>query len=307
MTIQATEAAAPAGVSTAARARRIDPAVLRGILLMTAATLFLAISNASAKWLTASYDVSQVLGFRSLISFMAVAAVLLPTQGLGVYRTNIPGAHFARGMSQTISQGLTVLALSLLPIATVTSIGFTAPIWAAIVAVVFIGERFTGLRALSLILGLAGVVIIARPGAGDLNIGMLYALANAVMYGSVTVAVRAMSKTEKPETLLMWQLTTVGLGHGLLLLGGFSWPSMADGAIFLMCGLANAVGQVLWTRSLQAASVTKVSPFYYTLMVWSVLLGMIFLAEIPQTMVIVGCCVILAAGAAILLEKKEAR
>lgn len=283
-----------------------DPALLRAILMMTGATLFLAVSNVAAKWLTAAFDVTQVLGLRSVTSFALVAAVLLPAQGLSVYRTRIPAAHVARGLSQTISQALTVLALSLLPVATVTSIGFTAPIWAAIAAVVMIGERFTWLRALSLALGLAGVLLIARPGAGAFNIGLLYALANAVMYGSVTVAVRAMSKTEKPETLLMWQLTTVGAGHGLLLFFGWTSPDLIQTGVFIGCGAANAIGQVLWTRSLQSAPVTKVSPFYYTLMIWSVLLGAVFLGEYPAATVVFGCCVILVAGAVILFEKKPA-
>jgi len=112
---------------------RLDD-VPRGILWMVAATVLFAVSNAIVKWTVATYPPGEVLFLRSLTTFAVVALVLLPRFGLSVYATSIPFAHCARGLSQSISQGLTVLALALLPLATATAISFTTPLWAALIA-----------------------------------------------------------------------------------------------------------------------------------------------------------------------------
>ena len=121
---------------TSQDARTAEPArkdnVPRGILFMIGSTLLLAISNALAKWLVAIYPVGEVMFFRSLSSLVVCAAFILPATGFAVFATRIPRAHIARGLSQSISQTFTVIALMLMPLAGVTAIGFSAPLWAAL-------------------------------------------------------------------------------------------------------------------------------------------------------------------------------
>jgi drug/metabolite transporter (DMT)-like permease len=111
----------------------------------------------------------------------------------------------ARGLSQTISQTFTVIALFFLPLSGAIAIGFSAPLFAALISLLWLRERADGPRVAALVAGFLGVLVVAGPGADSLQIGALFALANAVMYGSVTVAVRGMTKTESTTTLLMWQ------------------------------------------------------------------------------------------------------
>src|SRR5208282_691543 len=106
-------------------------------------------------------------------------------------------------------------------------------------------------------------LIVASPGTDSLQLGALFALANAVMYGSVTVAVRGMAKTESANTLLMWQMVTVAFFHSLLLLFGVDSLSFLDITMLVGSGLANAAGQWFWTQALRLGPATAVSPFYY--------------------------------------------
>src|SRR5436309_1030695 len=158
------------------------------------------------------------MALRSLSSFFVCAAVILPVAGLSVFATRRPHDHLARGLSQSISQTFTVIAFSLMPLAGAIAINFSAPLFSALVAVIWLKERAGAARWTALLAGFLGVLIVANPGADSLTLGALFALANAMMFGSVTVAVRGMTKTESANTLLMWQMVTLAVFHSFLLL-----------------------------------------------------------------------------------------
>ena len=122
--------------------------------------------------------------------------VVLPFTGLSVFATRRPHDHIARGLSQSISQTCTVIAFWLMPLAGAIAINFSAPLWASLLSVLWLKERAGPVRWSVLVVGFLGVLIVTNPGADSLQVGALFALANAVMYGSVTVAVRGMTATE---------------------------------------------------------------------------------------------------------------
>jgi drug/metabolite transporter (DMT)-like permease len=268
----------------------------RGILCMIVASLAFATSNAIAKWSVASYPVGEVMFLRSFSSFIACALFVLPVHGLAVYATQRPRDHLARGLSQSISQTFTVLALGLMPIAGVTAIGFSAPLWSAVLSIIWLKERAGPARWGFLLLGFCGVLIVTHPGVDSVQLGALYALANAIMYGSVTVAVRGMTKTESANTLLMWQMTTIAGLHALLLLFGVKVPTLADLSLLVLSGVANAAGQYFWTQALHLAPTTAVSPFYYFLLVWAMLIGFLVWGDVPTASLLLGSAIVVASG-----------
>ena len=276
-----------------------------GIACMVGATLMLAASNTIAKLLVAGYPVGEVMFFRSATSLIFCSALVLPVTGVSVFATARWRAHVARGASQSISQTFTVLALWLMPLAGAIAIGFSAPLFSALIALLWLKERADPWRGSALALGFLGVLVIARPGADTFQVGALFALANAVMYGSVTVAVRSMTKTESTLTLLMWQMITVAAFHSLLLVFGFVMPSRSDAALFLAGGAANGVAQYLWTRALGFAPATAVSPFYYLLLVWALPIGFIVWDDAPTLPLLAGASIVVASGLALLW--REAR
>lgn len=281
--------------------------ILAGIACMLGATLMFAASNAIAKLQVATYPVGEVMFFRSATSLIFCSAFVLPTAGLSVFATKRWRAHFARGLSQSVSQTFTVIALALMPLAGATAIGFSAPLFSALIAILWLKERADAWRVGALGLGFLGVLIIARPGADAFQVGALFALANAVMYGSVTVAVRGMTKTESTLTLLMWQMVTVAVFHSLLLAFGFVAPSRSDGALFLACGAANGVAQFLWTRALSLAPATAVSPFYYLLLVWALPIGFFVWGDAPTLPLLAGSSIVVASGLALLWREARAK
>ena len=288
--------------SSALKASRGPPTVRRkddvpaGIIFMIAASLLFALSSAIAKWQVALYPVGEVMFFRSFSSLIICAAFVLPFTGLSVFATKRPRDHVARGLSQSISQTFTVIALWLMPLAGAIAINFSAPLFAALVSIIWLKERAGPVRWAVLFIGFFGVLIVTNPGADSLQVGALFALANAMMYGSVIVAVRGMSKTESANTLLMWQMATVAFFHTFLLLFGFEWPTPMDATLLIGSGFANAIAQYYWTQALHLAPTTAVSPFYYFLLVWALMIDFVVWGEIPTLALLIGSIIVVASG-----------
>jgi drug/metabolite transporter (DMT)-like permease len=270
--------------------------VPRGILCMVLATILFSTAAALTKWLVGLYPVGEVVFARSFASFIVCAVVMLPMTGLSVYVTRRPRDHLARGLSQATSQTLFALAFTLMPLAGAVSINFSAPLFAALVSIFWLKERTSLARWAALLIGFAGVLIVARPGADSFSLGALFALGNAVLYGSVTVAVRGMSKTESANTLMIWQITTLAVLHSFLLLFGFRWPQPIDAAMMFGSGLFNAVGQYFWTQALHLAPATAVAPFYYLMLVWALGFGFFIWGDVPSASLLLGSAIVVASG-----------
>jgi drug/metabolite transporter (DMT)-like permease len=279
--------------------------VPRGILFMALATMLFAISSALIKWQVGIYPVGEVVFGRSLSSLLVAGAVMLPLNGFAVFTTRRPRAHLARGFAQATSQTLLALAFMLMPLAGAISINFSAPLFAALVSIVWLKERATPARWSALLIGFGGVLIVTNPGANSLTLGALFALCNAVIYGTVTVAVRDMSRTESANTLIMWQLALLAFFHAFLLLFGCRWPAPIDAAMLFGSGIANAIGQYLWTQSLRLAPATAVAPFYYLMLVWALVLGFAVWGEVPSFALLIGSAIVVGSG--LFLFWREAR
>src|SRR5262245_51571540 len=220
-------------------------------MFMLGATVMFAASSALSKWLVASYSIGQVLFVRTAISLILIAAFILPRTGLAVYRTDRIGAHVSRLSAQAAAQICLIIAFSMMPLAAGVAINFSAPIFGTLAAAVFLHERVGAARWLALVIGFGGVLIVSGPSADSFQLGAVFALANAMLYGSVTVAVRGLTATESTETLIMYQHTVLTLIFAALLPLGLRMPDSAlDAALMLAIGLTNTFAQYWWTRSL---------------------------------------------------------
>jgi drug/metabolite transporter (DMT)-like permease len=274
---------------------RVDN-VPRGIVMMVVATALFTVASAVSKWLVADYPIGEVLFLRSFSSFVTCAAIFLPVQGFKIFATQRPRDHMLRGLSQSISQFALLMAFRLMPIAGAIAISFAAPLFSALVSIVWLRERAGPVRLTALLIGFFGVLIVTAPGTSSLTPGALFALTNAVMYGTVTVAVRGMARTESAMTLVIWQLLMLSILHGMLLVFGWRTPSPLDAALFFSSGFLNAFGQWCWTKSLHMAPAAAVTPFYYLMMVWALLLGFMVWGDVPSPSLLIGSAIVVTTG-----------
>jgi drug/metabolite transporter (DMT)-like permease len=279
--------------------------VPRGIVCMVIATILFSGASAASKWLVGIYPVGEVLCLRSFASLIAGAAMILPVSGLSAFATHRPRDHLARGLSQAISQFCLLFAFSLMPLAGAVAINFSAPLFAALVSIIWLKERAGFARGAALVIGFVGVLIVTNPGRNSLTLGALFALTNAVMYGTVTVAVRGMTRTESANTLVIWQLAVLAFFHSFLLLFGWRSPSAIDAAMLFGTGFTNAIGQWFWTKALHLAPAPAVTPFYYLMLVWALMFGFFVWGDIPSASLLVGSAIVAMTG--LFLFLREAR
>jgi drug/metabolite transporter (DMT)-like permease len=124
----------------------------------------------------------------------------------------------------------------------------------------------------------------------------LFAVANAVIYGSVAAAVRGMTATESTETLTMYQMIVLTAVFAAFLPFGFVMPTPGDAAMLMANGAANALGQYWWTRALHLAPASAVTPFYYFSLVWAILLGFAVWGDVPTLGLLLGSAIVVASG-----------
>ncbi len=268
-----------------------------GIVLMLTASILFQVSSALSKWLIETYPIGEMLFMRTAAALAAVGAVILPVTGLGVFRTRRLHDHLFRNISQGTAQTFVVVAFSMMPLASAVAITFSAPLFSTITAMVVLKESVGPVRWGALAVGFLGVMVVTSPGMDAFQIGSLFALANAVLFGTVAVGVRRMAATETTSTLLMHQMVTLTVFFAAFLPFGWVTPvSVRDWAALIANGLANAVGQYLWTRALHLAPTSAVAPFNYFSLVWAMALGFLVWGDVPSATLLLGSAVVVASG-----------
>ncbi len=266
------------------------------IFYMIASGAVFNCANAASKWLVASYPLGEVLFSRSLVALLTMAAFILPATGLAVYRTQRLRAHAMRATSQVGSQTMLLIAFSMMPLAGATAIMFSSPIFSTLASSYFLHEKVGPTRWAVLLVGFLGVLVIANPGMDTFQIGALFALGNAILFGTVVAGVRGMAATESTETLIMYQLTLLTVCYALFLPFGFTMPTGFDALIMIGSGVGNGMAQYLWTRAIHLAPTSAVVPFQYLQLVWAMLLGFAIWGDLPTVNLLIGSAVVIASG-----------
>ena len=294
----------PGTASAANEGARRDHVPL-AIFYMNGATFVFAASSAASKWLVQSYPIGEVLFTRTLVSLIVCSIFILPQTGLSVFRTQRLRHHLLRSGSQGVSQTFLLFAFTMMPLAGAIAINFSAPLFATLASALVLKEAVGAARWTALLVGFCGVLIVTHPGTGTFQIGALFALGNAVLYGSVTAGVRSMTRTESAETLTLYQLALLTAFFALFMPWTWIWPSPSDSVWILFNGTSNAIGQYWWTRALHLAPASAVAPFYYLSLIWASIMGFLVWGEMPTVSLVIGSAIV--AGSGLFLFWRETR
>lgn len=277
------------------------------IFLMISCGAIFSFSSAASKWLVETYPVGEVLFSRVFVSLVVFSAFVLPIEGPAVFRTARPAAHFLRSVSQFTSQSLLLIAFSMMPLASATAINFSAPLFAALASVVFLKESVGRARWIALIVGFIGVLIVTSPGTDTFQIGALYALGNALLFGTVTVGVRGMTRTESARTLTIYQLILLSVFYGLTLPFSFVTPRWSDAWLIIGNGVCNMLGQYWWTRALHLAPTAAIVPFQYLSLLWAMGFGYMLWGDMPTISLLFGSAILVGSGLYLLWHETRPR
>ena len=241
-------------------------------------TSFLAMSVAG-RATTAELNVFQVLELRSVIGFFILLPLVMMSGGFAAMRTARPLAHIARNVIHYTGQAAWLYALTLIPLAVLISIEFTTPIWTAILAVSFLGEKLSRPRLAAIVLGLIGVVVIVRPGVGSMDPGHLVVLGAAVCFGISLVLVKSLTRTDSVVRIIFWMLviqSAVGLVPAL-----YEWrnPSLALWPWIFVIAFTGMSSHFCLARALVYADATIISPMDFLRVPLSALVGWLLYSE----------------------------
>ncbi|AZO12586.1 MULTISPECIES: DMT family transporter [unclassified Mesorhizobium] len=282
------------------------PSIPRAALWMALSIAsFLGMSIAGRET-TAELNVFQVLELRSVIGFFILLPLVMMNGGFAAMRTKRPLAHVARNVIHYTGQAAWLYALTLIPLAVLISIEFTTPIWTAILAVSFLGERLSKPRLAAIVLGLVGVVIIVRPSAGSMDPGHLVVLGAAVCFGISMVLVKSLTRTDSVVRIIFWMLliqSAIGLIPAL-----YEWrnPSLALWPWIVVIAFTGMSSHFCLARALAYADATIISPMDFLRVPLSALVGWLLYHEQIDVFTAGGAMLILL-GNLLNLQRKTPR
>lgn len=272
--------------------------------MILASVLVFGVMNVFIKALADTYPINQVTFFRCAFALIPVlGAIAWANHGalLPTLRTRRQLGHFARAGVGLLSMLMTFWSLHLLPLGDAVALNFSAPLFLTILSVPLLAEKVGVHRWSAVLVGFVGVLVIVRPSSEMLlQAGALVALAGAFFQAFAMVAIRQLSRTEPPNTIVFYFTTwTTVLLAGTL---PFSWvtPSWPDLAMLAAAGLLGGVAQLFMTRAYALAPVAVISPFTYSSLVFAVIFGFLFWGEMPTLNMLAGAIVVIASGLYIL-------
>ncbi|HUG45137.1 MAG TPA: DMT family transporter [Sphingomicrobium sp.] len=271
---------------------------LAGIALRLLTALLLAAMFALVKLAaTRGVHVVESLFYRQIGSAFCAFVFVAAGAGIASLRTKRVGAHVIRMVLGVSAMGLNFLAMIMLPLAEATSIGFTVPIFATVLAALLLGEPTGKWRWGAVAAGFAGVLLIIQPGSGEVaTAGAAVAIAAALLTAAVTVVIRRLGATEKAPTTVFWFAVSSLVPLGLLMVRYGGMHDLETWAILAGLALAGGLAQLTLTAALRLAPVALVMPMDYTSLLWATLLGFWIFAELPTPWVWVGAPIIITSG-----------
>jgi len=279
-------------------------AIFLGVGLKLVSVLGLAGMAACVKYLGAAVPAGQVVFFRGAVSMLVITAVAALTEGLGVLRTRNWRAHAYRSIAGSLSMFCWFISLTMIPLARMTAISFTVPLFLTVLALVFLGERIRWYRWTALAVGFAGVLIIVGPelvaGSGS-PLGSGIALSAAVLAAFALMFLRRMSMHEHALTITFYFFLTSS-SMALLTLPITPWPMPTpEQWLFLMLtGLFGVLGQLTMTYSYRYAEASLIAPLDYVSLLVTLTIGFYVFGEIPQISTWLGVPLVIGAGGIIL-------
>lgn len=280
---------------------------VRAVLLICAATLCFASLDTAFKYLSSRYPVPLLVWARWTIQALAIVAWLAPRRGLSFVRTAQPGRNLVRGAVLIGSSVCFVYALRDLPIADVTALNYSTPMMVVVLAVIVLGERLTPARVAFVLAGVAGMLLIVRPGTDVFRGASLLALASAAFYATFQIMTRRMADEDSGVLLFYPALVgTVAMSVALLssleAIVAMPWTHVAMLVVGAMVG---TLGHLLFILAFQRAAASALTPFTYVHLVWATLIGWIAFGTFPDGYALAGISIIAGAGLLITLHERR--
>ena len=271
------------------------PMIWKGMLWMAAGGFLFSILNTIVRSIAMQMDPFEVQFLRYLFGLIVMLPWVFKAGPRNYWPTDVKG-QFWRGGVHTVGMVLWFIALPKIPLADMTAISFTGPIFIMIGASWFLGEPMRRDRWIAALIGFTGVVVVVAPKMSGAGGGYhLVMLASAPLFAASFLITKALTRYEKATVIVFWQALTVSLFSLPLALLHWQNPSLWQWVGFFIAGILGSVGHYCWTRAFHAADISSTQSLRFLDLVWTSALGWLIFSDIPSQSTWLGAIVILAA------------
>ncbi|MBW6397737.1 DMT family transporter [Roseomonas sp. HJA6] len=283
--------------------------IRRGALLMLAATALFTVMSVLIKGVSDNIHFIETMFFRSAFALPVMIGLAARRRDWALLRTKRLRGHVVRAFTGTMAQGCSFFALTVLTLADQTALSYTTPLFVTMLSIPVLGEKVGIHRWSAVLLGFAGILVIALgKGAfqgggmpeGLAAIGMIAAVTQGLWSAITTLLVRSLSATESSATIVLWQSILMTLFTLVALPFVWTTPTLWELLLLVLIGLIGGVAQIMLTEAYASAQVSALGPYSYTSILWSVMLGWLVFADAPTWSTLAGAALIVASGLYIL-------
>ncbi len=244
------------------------------------------------KWSDA-YPVGQVLFFRGFCGIIPILFLIPRDRFLDFYKTTRPLLHFKRCLSGLIALVAIFIALRNLPLATVVSITFAAPIFTTIFSIFLLKEKVGLYRWLAVIVGFVGIIVITEPGFSSLNFYYIYPIIFCLGLSYVAIAIRKLSKTEPVWLISFFFSFSIAILGLLSLFQGWVMPNFLDLFLLSMVGILGGLANLWLSQSYKYSEVSLVTPLKYLALIFAIIFGYFIWNEVPTVKTLMGALLVI--------------
>lgn len=299
---------------------------LNGVLLAAGGTLIFSVNDMSIKFLSGGYALHQVILIRAIVAMVFILCVIHFSQrGWSQIATSRPGTHLVRVCIVMVSNVTFFVGLAAMPLADAVAVAYVSPIVVTLLSIVFLREKVGPRRWAAVIVGMLGVLVMLRPGAGVIQPAALLVLISAVLYAAGNLLARHMGGTESAMTLSFYVqggFIVVSVAMGLwagdghmatddplwaFLFRPWIWPPLGDWPIFLATGLSVGLGGLMVTQAYRTVEAGLVAPFEYVGMPMAILWGLVIFGTFPDLVAWVGIAMICGSGLYVIWRETRRR
>ncbi len=246
----------------------------------------------------------EIAFFRAVVNLVLMLPFAIRTGSAGL-KTNNHKAYALRGVCGLAFLMTYFTGAAIIPIAESQALTFTSPLWGTLLAVFFLGERLTLARALAVVVGFVGVLIILRPGVVQVSLGAILVLAGALTAAASNTIVKFTARTDHPDAIVFYQMVYVTPLIFVPALYVWTWPNLEQVLLMVGVGFFATLNQRFLSRAYAAADAIAVLPFEFARLPFAAVIGFFVFRELPDVWAWLGGAVIFSAS--LYMVRQESR
>lgn len=281
------------------------PSNLQGVLLALLSTMLFVVVGVIVRILSEEIGLFQILLFRQIVFLLLLMPAIVVSLD-SLLKPRFIQLHILRIIGAFFALYLGFVTVSNIPLANATALGFTQVLFVAVISKIFLSEDVGILRAITILVGFIGVLLVVQPSFQSESVFYILAgLGGALGAAIAVVCVRRMSQTESKTVLLSYQAIAVGLIALIPSLLDWQWPNLYQFMLLVLVGVVSSIAQWLGVSAYKLTEANIVANIEYAKIIYSLAFGYFLFTEIPNSIAIIGVCIILFSAVLPLLKKTK--